>query len=79
VTLRLRYRDGKLAVRIEDDGGGFIRVRAREGAGLTNIRDRLVAVGGTVRISSTPGRGTVVAASVPWPAKLTAPTSARAS
>jgi signal transduction histidine kinase len=79
VTLRMCYRDGKLAVRIEDDGGGFIRVRAREGAGLTNIRDRLVAVGGTVRISSTPGRGTVVAAAVPWPAKLIAPTPARAS
>lgn len=73
VTLRLRYRDGKLAVRIEDDGGGFVRVRGREGAGLTNIRDRLASVGGTVRISSTLGRGTVVAVALPWPAKQAVP------
>ena len=31
VTLRLRYRDGRLAVRIADDGGGFVQIRGREG------------------------------------------------
>ena len=77
VTLRLRYRDGILAVRIEDDGGGFVQIRGREGAGLTNIRDRVAAVGGKARISSTPGQGTVVAIALPWPAKPTAPTPAR--
>jgi signal transduction histidine kinase len=69
VTLRLRYRDGRLSVRIEDDGGGFVHVRGREGAGLRNIRDRLASVGGKARISSTPGRGTVVTVALPWPAK----------
>jgi len=69
VTVRLRYRDGRLAVRIEDDGGGFVRVPGPRGCGLTNIRDRLASVGGTARITSTPGRGTVVAAALPWPAK----------
>lgn len=78
VTLRLRYRDGTLAVRIADDGGGFPRVRVREGAGLTNIFDRLGSVGGTVRITSTPGRGTVLAVTLPWPAIPAAPTAARA-
>jgi signal transduction histidine kinase len=77
VTLRLRYRNGRLAVRVEDDGGGFVAVRAREGAGLTNIRDRVASVGGMVRISSTPGRGTVVALALPWPAKPAAPTPVR--
>ena len=66
---RVRYRDGKLAVRIEDDGGGFIRVPGREGLGLTNIHDRIAAVEGTVRITSTMGRGTVVALALPWPAE----------
>jgi signal transduction histidine kinase len=78
VTLRLHYRNGTLAVRIVDDGGGFIQVRGCEGAGLTNIRDRLASVGGTVRITSTPGRGAVVAATLPWPAKPAAPTTPRA-
>jgi signal transduction histidine kinase len=77
-TLRLRCRDGTLAVRIADDGGGFHSVRRREGAGLTNIRDRLASVGGTVRITSTPGRGTVLAVTLPWPGRPAAPTTARA-
>jgi signal transduction histidine kinase len=69
VTLRMRYRDWGLAVRIEDDGGGFVRIRTREGAGLTNIRDRVASVGGKARVSSTPGQGTVVAFALPWPAR----------
>jgi signal transduction histidine kinase len=77
VTLRLRYRDGKLVVRIADDGGGFHSVGGRQGAGLTNIRDRLISVGGMARIISTPGRGTVVALVLPWPARPEAPTTAR--
>jgi signal transduction histidine kinase len=76
VSLRLHYRDGRLAVRIADDGGGFVQIRGREGAGLTNIRDRLASVGGKARISSTPGQGTVVAIALPWPAKPAAPTPA---
>jgi signal transduction histidine kinase len=72
VTLRLLYRDGTLAVRVADDGGGFDRVRVREGAGLTNIRDRITSVGGTVNITSTVGRGTVVAIALPWPGRQTA-------
>jgi signal transduction histidine kinase len=78
VTLRLRYRGGTLSVRIADDGGGFHRVPGREGAGLTNIRDRVASVRGTVRITSTPGRGTVVAVTLPWPARPATPTTARA-
>jgi signal transduction histidine kinase len=79
VTLRLRYREGRLAVRIADDGGGFVQIRGREGAGLTNIRDRVASVGGKARISSTPGQGTVVAVAVPWPAKPAAPPGSSAT
>jgi signal transduction histidine kinase len=79
VTLRVRHRNGRLAVRIEDDGGGFVQVPAREGLGLTNIRDRIAAVGGTVRITSTLGRGTVVAVTLPWPAKQAASSTASPS
>jgi len=69
VTLRLRYRDGRLSVRIADDGGGFVQIPNHNGAGLTNIRDRVASVGGTTKISSTPGHGTVVAIALPWPAQ----------
>jgi signal transduction histidine kinase len=69
VTLRVRHRDRSLGVRIEDDGGGFVAVRGREGLGLTNIRDRMTAVGGSVKITSAPGRGSVVAVALPWPTR----------
>jgi signal transduction histidine kinase len=69
VRLRFRHRDGRLAVLIEDDGCGFVHARGREGAGLTNIRDRIAAVGGAVRIRSTVGGGTIVVVTLPWPEK----------
>ena len=78
VTLRLRQRDGGLAVHIEDDGDGFVPERSREGSGLRNIRDRIIAVGGTLKITSILGHGTVVDITVPWPSRQTAPTRTRA-
>ena len=35
--------------------------------GLTNIEDRLDALGGTLRIVSTPGEGTTLRAAIPVP------------
>jgi signal transduction histidine kinase len=78
-TIRVRHRNGRLTIRIEDDGGGFAQAPGRDGLGLTNIRDRIAAVSGTVSITSMPGRGTVVAAALPWPAKQAAPSTASTS
>ncbi len=60
VSLRL-WRDRK-AVRfsVSDDGVGFIPRRATNGAGLTNMTDRIGAVGGTLTVRSTLGEGTTV-------------------
>lgn len=38
------------------------------GIGLASVRERIASVGGAVEIWSEPGRGTVVALRVPWPA-----------
>ncbi len=43
---------------VSDDGFGFAGDLV--GAGVTNMHDRVAAVGGTLRIRSTPGGGTVV-------------------
>jgi signal transduction histidine kinase len=48
---------GGLLFEVADDGRGF-DASAGDGAGLTNMRDRLGAVGGTLRVESTPGQGT---------------------
>jgi signal transduction histidine kinase len=67
VTLRLQHEHGTLAVRIEDDGRGFDPLHTPDGAGLRNIHDRIQTLGGTVKLTSSPGRGTVLTISLPWP------------
>jgi signal transduction histidine kinase len=54
-----------LRVDVWDDGEGFDASSVREGSGLTNMRDRIGAIGGRLRIDSTPGVGTAVSAVVP--------------
>ena len=59
-SLRL-WRDEK-AVRfaVHDDGVGFVARPGTNGAGLTNMVDRIGAVGGTLTVRSSPGEGTTV-------------------
>ncbi|WP_433792923.1 sensor histidine kinase [Actinoplanes sp. CA-252034] len=49
---------------VEDDGRGF-DPEATSGGGLSGMRERLAALGGTVRVESRPGHGTRITASVP--------------
>ncbi len=60
VFVRLREDSGTLAFEVQDDGAGFDTATAKKGAGLTNMSDRLDALGGTLAVSSTPGRGTTI-------------------
>jgi signal transduction histidine kinase len=53
----------ELRFSVRDDGAGAARID--EGAGITNMRDRLAAIGGVVDLTSTPGVGTVVRGRVP--------------
>jgi signal transduction histidine kinase len=63
ITISLT-EDDALRFAVSDDGAGFAET-AGPGAGLTNMRDRLVAIGGELTITSAPGRGAVVRGSVP--------------
>jgi len=58
-----------------DDGAGFQTNPDSEGAGLTNMRDRLGAVGGTLRVQSD-GHGTRIHGVVPASASSVDPTTA---
>ena len=53
----------ELRFSVRDDGAGTEHLRA--GAGITNMQDRLAAVGGEVLVTSTPGVGTRVRGRVP--------------
>jgi signal transduction histidine kinase len=59
-VVRLAERDGHLVFEIEDDGHGFDPVVTPRGTGVQGMIDRLDAIGGTLEVRSTPGRGTTV-------------------
>ncbi|HEY3944969.1 MAG TPA: histidine kinase [Solirubrobacteraceae bacterium] len=50
-----------------DTGRGFDHDRTPAGAGLTNMHDRITAIGGTLTIDSKPTHGTQLHGSVPYP------------
>jgi signal transduction histidine kinase len=67
VEVRLRQDGGQVRVDVIDDGRGFELSIARRGAGLTNMEDRLDALGGSLHLESTLGSGTTLRAEVPVP------------
>jgi hypothetical protein len=62
--VELTAEAGRLDVRVVDDGRGGADAG---GGGLRGLRDRVVAVGGELRVTSPPDGGTVVAATLPLP------------
>jgi signal transduction histidine kinase len=60
----LSTADDRLSVQILDDGAGFA-ANGRAGSGLTNLRDRVEALGGRLNIETALGRGTTVLAELP--------------
>jgi signal transduction histidine kinase len=69
-AVRLREADGRLQVDVEDDGTGFDLATTKRGAGLTNMEDRLDALGGFLSLHSSPGDGARLSASLPVPSAL---------
>jgi signal transduction histidine kinase len=67
VTVRLAATDREIRLEVTDDGIGFEPARrADTGLGLSSMRERMVSIGGTFAIRSTPFAGTTI--------ELTAPT-----
>jgi len=58
VVVRLREDGGRLSFHVEDDGRGFDVASVSRGSGLTNMEDRLDALGGELRVASSIGTGT---------------------
>jgi signal transduction histidine kinase len=56
-------RDGLLHLSIHDDGVGGADPAA--GSGLVGLRDRVQALGGSIKVNSRPGQGTVILAELP--------------
>ncbi|MBI1792524.1 MAG: hypothetical protein HYR60_33795 [Acidobacteria bacterium] len=58
-------RDGRLVVRVSDNGRGFDAAASTDGNGLANMRRRAASVGGVVDFDSGAGTGTAITVSVP--------------
>lgn len=54
-----------LEILVQDDGVGFDTARPRAGFGLSGMRERVALAGGSLELSSAPGRGTRVSARLP--------------
>jgi PAS domain S-box-containing protein len=70
VTVRLQREAETIACTIRDDGVGFEltgagATRERPGLGLIGIRERLAVLGGTLSITTRPGRGTTLDMRIP--------------
>ena len=65
VVIEVQEQHGALVMRLSDDGPGFDPTTAARGDGLASMRDRLAALGGSLEIDSSPGRGTTVSGRIP--------------
>jgi signal transduction histidine kinase len=65
VAVRLWAENGALLFEVSDDGPGFDAAAVREGTGVTSMRDRVGALGGTLRVQAEPGEGTRITGAVP--------------
>jgi signal transduction histidine kinase len=65
VVVRLRSERDALVFSVADDGRGFDRDATRSGMGLTNMADRMAALGGSLAVRSSSGAGTTVEGRAP--------------
>jgi len=65
VSIALTRMEGYVTAVVEDDGQGFDPDAEGDGFGLIAMRERLGLLGGRLRIESSPGAGTTIAADVP--------------
>lgn len=71
ISLRLEAGEGVLAMRIEDNGTGFEmpgdikELRVKGHRGISNMKERMRLVGGTLEIKSSFGIGTIISCEVP--------------
>ena len=65
VSLRVAERRDGVRFVVADRGPGFDPALSTDSRGITGMRDRLEAIGGELKIRSSPGSGTTVSGSAP--------------
>ncbi|MGZ6545081.1 MAG: sensor histidine kinase, partial [Actinomycetota bacterium] len=65
VVVRLTETDGRIEMKISDDGEGFDPGRPDSGFGLRTMQERVQTLKGSFEIHSSPGEGTDVLVRAP--------------
>lgn len=65
VTVEILHTEGRVQLRIEDDGVGFDPDKKSGGVGFRNIRHRVEVENGTFQLRSGPGKGCRIVVSLP--------------
>ena len=68
--VELTRRDSAVSLRVSDDGRGFEPADVSDRLGVRGMRERLALLGGQLSITSVPGAGTTVEATIPLPDAL---------
>ncbi len=71
IGVSLERRDGNLLLSVRDDGVGG--ADAARGSGIVGLNDRVEALGGSLRVDSSPGEGTEIVAQLPLDLELERP------
>ncbi|HEX9950496.1 MAG TPA: sensor histidine kinase [Rubricoccaceae bacterium] len=74
----LEESDGRIVVRVEDEGAGFDPATLAaggdtDGFGLPSVRERIEAIGGSLDVTSAAGKGTRITLTVPLPQEPAGP------
>ncbi len=72
VRVRVQQTGGRIALSIQDDGLGFDASQMK-GLGLLGIQERVNRLGGTCRVHSSPGHGTLLSVELPLPPGASGP------
>jgi signal transduction histidine kinase len=67
IEVRIAPENDMLRIEVVDDGVGG--AAERPGSGLEGLRDRAEAIGGTMKLSSRAGQGTLLAVAIPSSAR----------
>jgi len=67
VRIGLQCRPHKVTCSVRDDGRGFDAMHwpQAQGLGLTGIRERISTLGGSMRLTTAPSKGTTIQADIP--------------